>query len=289
MGLARNQLVILAAKSATVRHLATHPKYKDLFVLKGGTLLSNVYRSPRQSIADADYTYLDRENLDLPKLEEALATDGSYGFDLRPEDGQWTTENELFEGKTPFSISGIQLGRRPADRELKISVSVRPGEWLDPGPPLVYSDQLLAEDDVFSVNGLTREELSAEKILGWCTKPLPKHLVDLAYVARDHAEELALDRTADLLGQKFREESGSPRYQGAGITRLPDLARVFLSEPKIEELRESWSTFAETELLLLPGELAKDDGATLSRVENIERFAADFWMPFLEQLRDDLG
>lgn len=57
-GLTRAQLLVLVAKSATVRHLATNPKYKNLFVLKGGTLLSNVYRSPRQSIADADYTYL---------------------------------------------------------------------------------------------------------------------------------------------------------------------------------------------------------------------------------------
>ncbi|HZL07449.1 MAG TPA: hypothetical protein VFE45_18875, partial [Coriobacteriia bacterium] len=50
-GLTRPQLLVMVAKSATVRHLATHEKYKDLFVLKGGTLLSNVYRSPRQSIA----------------------------------------------------------------------------------------------------------------------------------------------------------------------------------------------------------------------------------------------
>ena len=65
-GLTRAQLLVLVAKSATVRHLARHEKYKDLFVLKGGTLLSNVYRSPRQSIADADYTYLDPENLTSP-------------------------------------------------------------------------------------------------------------------------------------------------------------------------------------------------------------------------------
>lgn len=287
-GLARNQLLVLAAKSATVRHLATHPKYKDLFVLKGGTLLSNVYRSPRQSIADADYTYLDRENLTLPELEQALATNGAYGFELRPEDGQWTTDNELFDGKTPFSIDGIQLGRRPADRELKISVSVRPGEWLDPGPPPIYSEQLLAEDNVFSVNGLSREELSAEKILGWSTKPLPKHLVDLACIARDHADDLDLDKAADLLDRKFQEEKGSPRYENVGIKRLSDLARIFLSEPKIEELRASWSTFADTELLLLPGELAKDEEEALSRVENVERFAADFWMPFLRSLANEL-
>jgi len=75
-GLTRPQLLVLVAKSATVRHLATHEKYKNLFVLKGGTLLSSVYRSPRQSIADADYTYLDPENLKVPNLEEALAANG---------------------------------------------------------------------------------------------------------------------------------------------------------------------------------------------------------------------
>jgi hypothetical protein len=42
MQLTRAQLLVLVAKSATVRHLATHPEYKDLFALKGGTLLSNV-------------------------------------------------------------------------------------------------------------------------------------------------------------------------------------------------------------------------------------------------------
>jgi hypothetical protein len=71
-------------------------------VLKGGTVLSNVYRSPRQSIADADYTYLDPANLKVPNLEEALAANGEYGFYLYPEEGQWSYENEMFDGKSPF-------------------------------------------------------------------------------------------------------------------------------------------------------------------------------------------
>ena len=113
-GLTRPQLLVLVAKSATVRHLATHEKYKDLFVLKGGTLLSNVYRSPRQSIADADYTYLDPENLKVPNLEEALAANGEYGFYLYPEEGRWSYENEMFDGKSPFHMEGIRMSRRPA-------------------------------------------------------------------------------------------------------------------------------------------------------------------------------
>jgi hypothetical protein len=62
---------------------------------------------------------------------------------------------------------------------------VRAGEWLDrDGPPLIYRDPLLATDSGFPINGLTHNELAAEKLLGWCGKPLPKHLVDLAYRRR---------------------------------------------------------------------------------------------------------
>ena len=67
-------------------------------MLKGGTLLSNVYLSPRQSIADADYTYLDPENLTVPRLEEALAADGRYGFYLSPENGRWSYDNGACRG-----------------------------------------------------------------------------------------------------------------------------------------------------------------------------------------------
>jgi predicted nucleotidyltransferase component of viral defense system len=284
-GLARTQLLVLVAKSATVRHLATHPEYSDLFVLKGGTLLSNVYRSPRQSIADADYTYLDPQNLTLPDLEGALATDGAYGFELHPEQGQWTTANELFDGRTPFSMEGIALGRRTTDRQLKISVSVRAGEWLDPGPPLVFGDSLLAEDNVFSLNGLSRDELSAEKILGWCSKPLPKHFVDLACVARDHADYVDREKVADLVARKFAEEKDAPRYRNVGIRSLPDLKRAFTQEEKLADLRAEWPRFTDGELLLLPSELRRDEESALNRVENVERMAIDFWTPMLDRFR----
>lgn len=285
-GLTRPQLLVLVAKSATVRHLATHEKYKDLFVLKGGTLLSSVYRSPRQSIADADYTYLDPENLKVPNLEEALAANGEYGFYLYPEEGQWSYENEMFDGKSPFHMEGIRMSRRPRDRELKVTVSVRAGEWLDrDGPPLIYRDPLLASDSSFPINGLTRNELAAEKLLGWCGKPLPKHLVDLAYLAREHHEHISHEQVAKLVSQKFEMEKGARRYRDAGIRSPADLVAAFTKPGKLRDLRNDWERFSSTELLFLPGELAEDSDATLMKVENVERQAIEFWQSTLDRLR----
>jgi predicted nucleotidyltransferase component of viral defense system len=285
-GLTRGQLLVLVAKSATVRHLATQEKYKDLFVLKGGTLLSNVYRSPRQSIADADYTYLDPENLKVPQLEEALAVDGEYGFYLYPEDGRWSYQNEMFDGKSPFSMDGIRMSRRPRDRELKVTVSVRAGEWLDRGgPTLIYRDPLLAIDSSFPINGLTRNELAAEKLLGWCGKPLSKHLVDLAYLAREHNEHISHEKVAGLVVEKFEKEKGARRYRDAGIRSPADLVPAFTKEDKLGDLRNDWERFSTTELLFLPGELGEDVHATLMKVENVERQAIEFWQRTLELLR----
>jgi len=269
-GLTRAQLLVLVAKSATVRHLATHQKYRELFVLKGGTLLANVYRSPRQSIADADYTYLDPENLKVPELEKALAADGEYGFYLYPEEGRWSYENEMFDGKNPFSMDGIRMSRRARDRELKVTVSVRPGEWLDRGgPQLIYQDPLLATDNSFPINGLTRDELAAEKLLGWCGKPLSKHLVDLAYLAREHHEHIDRENVAKLVVQKFEKEKAARRYRDAGIGSPRDLRSAFVRDEKLKGLREDWERFATTELLFLPGELAEDASVTLMKVENV--------------------
>lgn len=159
-GLARGQLLMMVAKSATVRHLACHPDYRDLFVLKGGTLLSNVYRSPRQSVKDADYTYLDPQTLLAPELERALSIDGEYGFHLAPQE-VFSFDRDMFAGDAPFSMDGIVLELQGRDRELKITVSVRAGERLDPSRErLFYHDPLLARDETFEVNGLTRDELS---------------------------------------------------------------------------------------------------------------------------------
>lgn len=173
-GLARNQLLLMVAKSVTVRHLARHAKYGPLFVLKGGTLLTHVYRSPRQSIKDADYTYLEPQTLTTPELDEALTIDGDCGFYLYPEEGVWQFDRDLFDGKTPFSMEGISMGRRARGRELKISVSVRAGERLDPpASPLYYHDPLLARDNTFKINGLTINELAAERSSAGVPSPCP--------------------------------------------------------------------------------------------------------------------
>jgi predicted nucleotidyltransferase component of viral defense system len=285
-GLTRAQLLVLAAKSATVRHLATAPEYRDLFVLKGGTLLSNVYKSPRQSIADADYTYLDPANLTIPGLEAALAVDGDYGFELRPEDGRINVENDIFNARVPFSIEGIRMSKRPQDRKLKVTVSVRPGEWLDrDGPALIYHDRLLADENTFRVNGLTRNELAAEKLLGWCSKPLPKHLVDLAYLAREHREYIDHEAVASLAIRKFEHEKRAARYRDAGISRVADLVAVFASPAKLRDFRADWERFASTELLVLPDEHAQFEEMTLLSADNVERLATECWQATLDLLK----
>ena len=69
-GLARNQILTMVAKSAALRHVARSTN-GERFVLKGGTLLTHVYQSPRQSIADADYLHLD-EAVATDEVESAL-------------------------------------------------------------------------------------------------------------------------------------------------------------------------------------------------------------------------
>lgn len=283
-GLARAQLLMLVAKSATVRHLAQNPKTRDLFILKGGTLLSNVYQSPRQSVKDADYTYLEPHTLDVQDLERALTVRGEYGFHLDPT-GNFSFTRDMFEGEASFSMDGITLGRRATDRELKITVSVRAGERLDPPTePLFYHDPLLAADTTFEVNGLTRDELSAEKLLGWCSKPLSKHFVDLAYIGREHAEHIDHDNVADLVARKFASEKQMGRYKGLGARSVADLPRHFADRRKLHSLREDWNRLIDAELLFLPSELGRSSEQTLTNPDNVERLCLEFWEPTLDLL-----
>lgn len=287
MGLPRPTVLTLVAKSATVRYLATHDAYKDRFVLKGGTLLTNVYRSPRQSVADADYTYVDPPvDMTLDDVTQALTIEGDYGFTLVAEEGVWTTDRALFDGDSPFEMDGIKLSPKPRERQLKVTVSVRPGERLDPPEkPLIYSDTLLAEHRVFAVNGLTVNELAAEKILGWCSKGLVKHALDLAYIGRELNNELDKARVAELVKDKFEQESGAFRYRNAGIGSTRDIADRFLAEDQAAFLHEDWNRFESNELFLLPKERDRDDDEALTSSTNIERLMGETWQETLERLR----
>lgn len=151
-GLLRGQLLVMAAKSAAVRHVAASPGGRN-FVLKGGTLLTHVYNSPRQSIADADYLHLDRD-VTTDEIERSFQI----------QEGEFTMTSEMrfdgrrdsFEGKGIFSFEDIYI-QRLRDRELKITVSIRKGERLDePAGPLTYFDSILAAPNSFSIGKVRR-------------------------------------------------------------------------------------------------------------------------------------
>ncbi len=284
-GLTREQLLLMVAKSGLVRHLATGPDAKR-FVLKGGTLLHHVYRSPRQSIRDADYTYIGDVPLTGPKLEDALRVRGEEGFYLNPEDAVLTTENDMFSLKRmPFSIEaeGIQLRPRRG-KGLDITVSVREGERLDPPEaPLIYSDPLLAGVSRFTINGLTLEELCAEKVLGWVSREHLRHYIDLAYVARDF-DDTDRAKTCELIAAKFSKEKASRLYRDKGIATIADLVSAFSSTTALKALRNGWERTLRTEIFFMPLEHTLSPDQTLIDVANVERYAGEFWMPPLEQL-----
>jgi predicted nucleotidyltransferase component of viral defense system len=287
-GLLREQLLLMVAKSATVRHVATSAQDGRLLVLKGGTLLTHVYRSPRQSIADADYLHLEPETVNAPEIERALTVRES-GFSM---DTHLSFRDNKFEGKGEFSFDDISLGlsrrriRRP--RQLKITVSVRPGERLDePTEPLIYHDPTLYGRNRFEVEGLTLNELAAEKILGWCSKDLPKHLVDLAYIAREWngEDQISHELVADLVSRKFATEGKQGRYRSLRVSRPCDLVPRFADPYRLKKLlHDGWGDLAEGELFFLPGERAESGEMALTESANIERLAMDFWEPTLSRL-----
>lgn len=124
-GLARNQLLLMVAKSAAVRHIA-QGAHSEQFVLKGGTLLTHVYNSPRQSIQDVDYLHRQPETVTAPELEQALFGE-AQGIVFEPA-FSYQAAREQFRGTVEFTFDDIVIRR---SRPLKVSVSVRPGEWLD--------------------------------------------------------------------------------------------------------------------------------------------------------------
>jgi hypothetical protein len=276
-GLARNQLLLMVAKSAAVRHIAQGP-HSEHFVLKGGTLLTHVYNSPRQSIQDADYLHRQAETVTGPELEQALLRD-TEGITFDPA-FSFDAGQEQFRGTVGFSFDDIAIRR---SRPLKVSVSVRPGEWLDPSPtPLHYHDPLLAESGAFKVQGLSLNELAAEKLLGWCSKDLAKHLVDLAYIAREHPTAIDHGLVARLVTQKFAHEGRRGRYRALGVNRAAQLPGLFTDRRRLDEVLHRQGLH---DLFFALGEQQRPGDQTLTNTANIERLAIGFWETTLGLLR----
>jgi predicted nucleotidyltransferase component of viral defense system len=278
-GLLRGQLLLMVAKSAAIRHIAIN--HGEKFVLKGGSLLTHVYGSPRQSIADADYYHLDADTVTTVDLEEAFTVAGD-GFELDAEFRY--RDPSMFEGAAVFEIDQIDLSPAPQKKwrrgpELKVMISIRTGEWLDPhDQELYYHDPLLAGDDRFRVQGLSLDELAAEKLLGWCTKDLAKHFVDPAYLKREYDSRLDYAKIASLVARKFEAEKGERRYRELGIDSLAKLGPRFTSEERIDRvIRGDWTRLAQNDILFLPQEEARGDGETLTDVENVIRSGLAFW------------
>lgn len=280
-GLLRGQILTMVAKSAAVRHVAQSDAGKN-FVLKGGTLLTHVYKSPRQSIADADYLHLDADVM-TDEVESALQVDeGNFTMttEMRFDDAR-----SAFEGKGTFRFEDIHI-RRPRDRELKITVSIRKGERLDePNEPLIYHDPTLTAPSFFAVEGLSVDELSAEKLLGWCSKDLAKHFVDLAYVARSLGEKVDHDRVAELVKKKFALEGDSFRYRSVGVSSPEDLAGRFVDQERLRGLlHEDWGRLSSEEIYFLQAEEAQPPDQRLLDSANVERLALEFWGATLAKL-----
>lgn len=280
-GLTREQVLLVVAKSALVRHLATGPD-KDRFVLKGGTLLAHVYRSPRQSVRDADYTYVEPSLPTVPELVEMLRVPGTNGFHLDPDDARWTTASDIYEAKNmKFSIEDITVARRERGglgNGLDISMSVRSGECLDGPVSLVYTDTTLAGENRFPVMGLSVEELAAEKVLGWASKDQTRHFIDLAYIAREHGAELDSEKAAGLISAKFEHERHSGRYRK--IRTVAELASVFAAPERIALIRDTWREDLGTQILFLPDEEERSEGSLLD-FTNVERYVEEVWGPIL--------
>jgi predicted nucleotidyltransferase component of viral defense system len=276
-GLTKEQLLLVVAKSALVRHIATGPD-SDRFVLKGGTLLAHVYGSPRESVRDADYTYVDPELPTVPDLVEMLTIDGKQGFYLDAGAARWKTERDIYEAKRmPFSIERVAFERTRRGRALDISMTVRSGECLDGPKALIYMDTMLATTSRFEVAGLTLEELTAEKILAWASKDLSKHFIDLAYIAREHADRLDLDHIRALVHEKFAAERHQHRYRATPT--MQDLTRRFSDPDRVELIRRRWDEAIGTTILFLPSE--DDRSGSLTAFTNVMRYVEEVWLPVL--------
>jgi predicted nucleotidyltransferase component of viral defense system len=256
------------------------------FVLKGGTLLYHVFKSPRASFKDADYAYTAGETnaLTTPKLAETLTIDID-GFHLYGNDAQWRVPLDIFEGNVPFSIEAPRL--RVDDDKMKITVSVREAEQLDPPTaPLFYEDKMLYGDQIFRVNGLSRDELAAEKILAWTLRELTKHYLDLAILARDHHPHLDLDKVVWLVRRKFsvesKAESTRSSFTAKQIDRASKITTVFQRPGPLRQMERDWDEAMIGDFRLLEDEIGRTD--SLFDINVVKELVAEVWHPVLAKL-----
>jgi hypothetical protein len=286
-GLLPEQLLAVVVKSAAIRHLAGDPTYGDRFILKGGTLLAHVYQGSRQSIRDADYVHAEPASLTTAALRKAFTID-TEGFQVHADKPVWKNKGTYFEGKPSVVLDTAALEVSGVFRKrMKITVSVREGERLDrpdDDVELIYTDHLLASDQTFAVEGLTLNELSAEKILAWCSKPFIKHLVDLAGIARDHGSGKAIDKehVAKLVRLKYDTEKNESRYQP--FADLSSVAAQFDADERLEAFRAVWGTDDPAAELLLP-QAEQDHPESLADPATVIRLARAFWGDTLDLLR----
>jgi nucleotidyltransferase AbiEii toxin of type IV toxin-antitoxin system len=214
--------------------------------------------------------------------ETGLTIDGKDGFYLDPADARWTTGNDIYEAKgMPFSIERVAFGGHGRGRMLDISMTVRRAECID-GPRLLrYTDTMLAGEPSFLVQGLTLEELAAEKVLGWASKELSKHFIDLAYLGRDHAHGMDLDHVGRLVGQKFAQERQHGRYRS--IRGPGDLADAFADKGRIDQIRAGWNDALGRDILFLPKEQDRANDS-LTAFDTVARYATEVWVPVLREL-----
>ncbi len=291
----------LAAKEGLVRALA---ETDQPLVLKGGTLMSHVFDSPRASIADVDYARpddgIDRQHrteedevFDIEAARRMATIDrtATQAFRIDGDRGRWTMERDLVEGvDVPFALTNLDLA---TDGQLAISGSVRRGEVLDGLHKVDFQPIAIRARSPAKVYGLTLEEASVEKILSWCLKGKEKHFYDLAFVARDYPDIAARDQDIrDMLVEKFDRErrSSATAHLYEDFPNLKVLLARLDRERRMNGLRRKANGSYRYKagdrpdpLIFDPAEEERDD--SLTDVENVIRMASAFWSELLGPLR----
>ncbi len=278
-GIPGEQALLIVARAALVRYLATTELTAERFVLKGGTLLHHVYNSPRMSFKDIDLAHSPDPELNIPKIKELLTVRTDV-MTILPDQGHWEVDDDIFKGtRVPFTIKARGVGNKG---RLTVSVSFRTTEQLDPAPPALFYCAMLAGRNRFPVKALSVNELAAEKFLAWTAKRFSKHYADLALIARDLREQVDRGRVADLIADKFERERGYRGYASQGIRDLPALAAAFRNTNEVTKARKAWKSQLSQDLVLSSRETARDN--SVSEFANVDRIVAEFWQSTVDDL-----